>query len=123
MNNQEQLNFNQLNLPTEEEAEKLKESFGNEPGMDIFIDEYTDKIKIGDKFYKRTPDPEGSRKLNPPNKPIVLYCNTRYFLINSAKLQAVKDLRLIVGISQKLGKKLLKEHHQSKIEADNERSI
>ena len=82
-------------------------NFGDEPGMNKLIDEYTEKIKIGDEIYSRTPDPDRVRRLIPPNKPIVLYCNTRYFLINSAKLQAVKDLRLIVGISQKLGKKLL----------------
>ncbi len=107
MNNQEEINFNQLNLPTEKEAERLKRNFGDDLDMNNFIDKYTDKIIIGDEVYKRTPDPDRARRLIPRDKPIVLYCKTRYYLINSAKLQMVDQLTCIVGIRRKIGKQLL----------------
>ena len=75
-------------------------------------------IFIDGKAYPRTPDPDRVRRLIPPDKPIVLYCNTRYFLINSAKLQMVNDLNCIIGISQTLGKQLLLTSQNK--EADNE---
>jgi hypothetical protein len=91
MNNQEEISFT-----TKENPESLI-SF-----------EYDDScIVIDGVGYPRTPDPDRVRKLIPPNKPIVTYCNTRYYLINSAKVQMVNDLNCIVGIRQALGKELL----------------
>ena len=77
-------------------------------------------IVIGDKAYLRTPDPDRARRLTQPDKPIVTYCNTRYYLINSAKLQMVNDLTCIVGIPQRTGKDLLEQFHNSKKEAGND---
>ena len=109
MSNQEEINFDNLDddnyvktllsIPDEKKKKLLEGSWTME---------YDDScVIIGGVGYPRTPDPDRVRRLIPPDKPIVLYCNTRYFLINSAKLQMVKDLTCIVGISQKLGKKLM----------------
>ncbi len=65
-------------------------------------------ILIGGVSYQPMPDPEAKRKLKPPtDKPIVEYCGTRYYLINSARLQMANNLRCFVRISITAGKRLL----------------
>ena len=67
----------------------------------------TPAIIIDGVTYEPTPDPDARRKRTAPDKPIVEYCNTKYYLLNSAKLQMVNDLNCFVGISQVVGKQLL----------------
>ena len=94
MNNQGQLDFTVNDIEYMIERAKEHEHDG-------------DHIVIGGVGYPRTPDPDRARRLIPPDKPIVLYCKTRYYLINSAKLQMVDQLTCIVGIRRKIGKQLL----------------
>ena len=85
---------------TKEHIEDLVEEAAKHTAEFIIID--------GEKFLK-TPDPDRKRKLVPPDAPIVTYCSSEYYLINSAKLQSVRDLTLIVGILPSTGKQLLEK--------------
>ena len=116
MSKQEEIDFTTKDI--ENLVEQAKEHFKFDPVNKVHFVDTSDTILIDGKLCKRTPDPDRLRRLIPPDKPIVLYCNTRYFLINSAKLQMVNDLKCIVGISQSLGKQLLLNTKTK--EADND---
>jgi len=112
MLNQEELHFTEFKTEDVIRMAQLAEKYKAET------------IIIGGVEFIRIPDPDRKRKLvAPTDKPIVRYCNSDYYLINTAKLQSVKDLTLIIGINQSTGIELLKQHQQLKKEKANEKEI
>jgi hypothetical protein len=88
----------------------MEDQFNFDSTNNVFYVDPEKSIMIDGKLLPRTPDPDRNRRLKPPtDKPSVWYCNRQYYMLNTAKLQAVDDLTMIVGIKQSTGIRLLKE--------------